>query len=255
MLQTSNRAVGTGRLFFILAALLFLAAAPTYAQRFFHVDAETKTVKDGKMKRMEKEIYYSKGGNLNILWKNAGTSYYSTTSPFGFSQFYYPASNEVVNLEPDMMNASDELLYLFAEYGPDNMGLVQQGFFLKSTKKDGAFLVRRFEPRKNEAMCAWVEIAYNSDSLPVYCAYYDKKGKIITKTYLSNYAIEKGFAFPMRVTEISYFKEKNDSTVRLDLYRNLEIDVRTDKHNFRVPSNAVSVDLKNGLKSVAKQKK
>jgi hypothetical protein len=255
MLNISNRAVGTGRLFFIFAGLLMLGSLDLQAQRFFHVDVETKTVAKGKMRKTDKKIYYTKGGDLNILWETNGTSYYSTTSAFGFSQFYYPATNEVVSLAPDMMKASDELLFQFAEFGPDDLGLSREGFFPKSTKKDGDYIVRTFEPRSSEAVCARVEIAYNSDYLPIYCAYFDKKGKIITKTYLSNYKVEKGFAFPMRVTEISYLKEKNDSTVRLDLYRNLEIDHRTDGHIFRVPSDAKPVDLKSGLKSMVKGKK
>jgi len=255
MLNRSKWAVGTGRLFFIIAALCLLSARPVSAQRFFHVDAESKTVKDGKMKAVEKKIYYMKGGDVNILWKSGGVSYYSTSSPFGFSKLYYPSTNETVTLDADMMKASDELLFLFAEGSAEDMGLSREGFFLKSTRKDGNFVVRRFEPRKTGGMCAWVEIAYNSDFLPVYCAYFDKKGALITRTYLASYKFEKGFAFPMRVTEISYLKEKSDSTVRLDIYSNLEIDVRSDTHYFRVPAEAVQVDLKDGLKAYSKQKK
>lgn len=255
MLHQSNRAVGTGRLFFILLALCLLGAGPAYAQRFFHIDEVSKTVKDGKMKVAEKQLYYTRGGDLNILWKSGGASYYSTTSPFGITQFYYPASNESMTLDANMMKATDETLVLFADGWTEDLGLSREGFFLKSTKKDGDFMVRRFEPRETGTICAWVEIAYNSDFLPVYCAYFDKKGKVITKTYMSNYTTVKGFVFPMRVTEISYFKEKNDSTVRLDLYKNLEIDVRSDTHSFRIPSDAKPVKLKDGLKAYSKQVK
>ena len=252
MLQQKKWAVGTGRLFFILMALCLLGAGPARAQRFFHVDEETKTVKDGKMKMVKKQIYYTRGGDLNILWKSGNTSYYSNTSPFGVSKFYYPLSNEVVTLDANMMKASDELLVLFADGSAEDLGLSREGFFLKSSKKDGDFLVRRFEPRESGGMCAWAEIVYNSDYLPVYGAYYDKKGNIITKTYLSNYSGENGFMFPMRVTEISFFKEKKDSTVRLDIYRNLEIDVRSDTHYFRIPADAKPVELKEGLKAYSK---
>ena len=256
MLQKSKRAVGTGRLFFILTVLCLLGTAEVRAQRFFHVDAESKSVKDGKKKVVEKSIYYVKGGNLNILWKAGGMSYYSVSSQFGLSSLYFPAKNETITLEPDMMKASDELLFLFAENGPEDMGLSREGYFLRSTRKEGDHIIRRFEPRETKPMCARVEIVYNAgDFLPVYCAYFDKKGNVITKTYLSNYKVEKGFAFPMRVTEISYLKEKNDSTVRLDIYRNLEIDVRSDEHYFRIPADATPVDLKTGLKSYLQQQK
>ena len=160
-----------------------------------------------------------------------------------------------MTLDANMMKASDELLVLFAEGNAEDLGLSREGYFLKSTKKDGDNIVKRFEPRESGAVCAWAEVAYNSELLPIYCAYFDKKGNVITKTYLSNYTFQKGFVFPMRVTEISFFKEKKDSTVRLDLYKNLEIDVRTETHSFRIPSDAKPVDLKDGLKAYSKQLK
>lgn len=249
MLFTRNRAVGTGRPFIILLALL-LAALPLDAQRLFHVDVESKVVHQGSMRKVNKSIYYSKGGNLNILWKPGDLSFYSTTSPFGFTTCYYPATNQSVTLDPNMFKPADELLYLFAEGGIEDMGLNRAGFLLKSSKKDGEFTVRRYEPRTSGGMCAWVEVAYNKDFLPVYCAYFNKRGKIITKTYLSNYSSTKGFTFPMRVTEISYFREKNDSTVQLDIYKNLEVDVLNELHSYRIPADAVPTSLKDNLKSI-----
>ena len=44
-------------------------------------------------------------------------------------------------------------------------------------------------------------------------------------------------------------------TVRLDIYKNLEIDVRSETHSFRIPSDAKPVKLKDGLKAYSKQVK
>ncbi len=245
-----NRAVVTGRLFFLLS-LCLAGAFPAAAQRFFRVDAESKTLRSGVATVIDKEVYYTRGGDLNILWKKPGNIvFYSNTKPLGITTFYYPSTRESVALEPAMFKASDELLYQFAEGAAEDMGLTREGFVLKSTKKDGDYTVRRYEPRQGGTMCAWVEVAYDQSFLPVYCAYYDKKGKIITKTYLSHYTSVKGFSFPMRVTEISYMAEKNDSTVRLDIYKNLEIDVQREIHNFRIPRGAKPVDLKEGLMGI-----
>ena len=254
MRVTSNWAVGTGRPFLIFLALLLGVSAPSYAQKYYRVDVESKVLHKGTVKVMDKEIYYSRGGNLNILWSQGPQTFYSTSSRFGFTTCYYPSTNQSVTLDPNMFNPVDELLYVFAEGGIEDMGLSRQGFILKTTKKDGDFIVRRFEPRASGSMCAWVEIAYDTDFRPVYCAYFNKKGKAITKTYLSNYKTEKGFTFPMRVTEISYMMEKKDSTVKLDLYKNLEIDVQRDLHVFQVPSDAVPTDLKDNLKNYIKTK-
>lgn len=251
---TRNRAVGTGRPFFIFAALLFAVSAPLHAQRFFHVDVESKTVHGGSMRVVNKQLYYSRGGNLNILWKAGDYSFYSTTSRFGFTTCYYPSTNQSMELDPNMFKASDEIMYMFAEGGIEDMGLNRAGFLLKSTKKDGDYTVRRYEPRASGSMCAWAEVAYDKEFRPVYVAYYNKKGKLITKTYLSNYRTEKGFTFPMRVTEISYFMEKNDSTVKLDLYRNLEVDVPRELHSYRIPADAEATSLKDNLQSIIKPK-
>ena len=249
MANLRKKAVVTGRLFLLL---LLLSPLPVRAQRLFRVDVESKTVHKGSMKVYKKEIFYTKGGNLNILWKVGDHSYYSTTSQMGFTSLYYPSANQSVALDPNMFKAADELLYLFAEGGIEDMGLIRAGFVHKSTKKDGDYTVRRYEPRAQGTMCAWVEVAYNKDFLPVYCAYFNKKGKIITKTYLSNYKSLRSFTFPMRVTEITYLMEKNDSTVRLDIYSNLELDVPRETHTFRIPSNAIPTDLKDNLPSIAK---
>lgn len=248
-----NRAVVTGRLFFLLLCLA--AGSPAVAQRYFRVDAESKTLHAGTATVVNKEIYYTIGGNLNILWKPGNATFWSSTTPMGFTTFYYPSSNESVALSPDMFKSTDELLFQFAQGGADDMGLTREGFALKSTKKDGEYTVRRYEPRQSGSMCAWVEVAYDERFLPVYCAYYDKRGRILTKTYLSHYTSVKGFSFPMRVTEISYLKEKNDSTIRLDLYRNLEVDIQRDNHNYRIPANAKPVDLNSGLQGLIRNER
>lgn len=233
----------------LAVALCLSGAAPAAAQRLFHADVQSKTVKDGKMKVSDKEIWYTRGGNLNIRWNAGLNTYYTVTSPFGFTDIYYPGTNESMTLDPQMFKAQDELLWLFAEGGIGDLGLEREGFVLKSSKKDGQHTVRRYEPRKSGGVCTRVELVLDKNRLPVYCAYYGKKGRILTKTYLSNYTSEKGFAFPMRVTEITFFMEKNDSTVKLDLYRNLEVDVPGEMYGFHVPSDAKVVDMKEGLKA------
>lgn len=243
------------RFFLLLATLCFLGAGTASAQRLFHVEEQTKTVSGGKMRVMDKALWYTRGGNLNIRWTQNFNTYYTISTPFGFTDLYYPASNENTTLDREMFNPVDELLYVFAEGGVEDLGLPKQDFALKSSKKDGSYTLRRYEPRKSGGMCAWVELVLDADALPVQCSYFNKKGKVITKTYFSKYATEKGFTFPMRVTEISYLLEKKDSSVRLDLYKNLQVDVPDEMYGFHVPSDAKAVDMKAGLKAMKKSAK
>ena len=243
------------RSLFIAVTLLSLSAAPLNAQRLFSVEEQTKTVSGGKMRAADKALWYTRGGNLIIRWTQSFNTYYTISTPFGFTDLYYPASNESTTLDRQMFNSADELLYVFAEGGAEDLGLAKQDFALKSSKKDGPYTVRRYEPRKSGAMCAWAELVLDADALPVQCSYFNKKGKVITKTYFSKYTTVKGFTFPMRVTEISYLLEKNDSTVRLDTYKNLQVDVPDEMYGFHVPSGAKVVDMKTGLKAMKKSAK
>ena len=240
---------------FLSLALALVSAGTASAQRLFHVEEQTKTVSGGKMRAADKALWYTRGGNLIIRWTQSFNTYYTISTPFGFTDLYYPASNESTTLDRQMFNSADELLYVFAEGGAEDLGLAKQDFALKSSKKDGPYTVRRYEPRKSGAMCAWAELVLDADALPVQCSYFNKKGKVITKTYFSKYTTVKGFAFPMRVTEISYLLEKNDSTVRLDLYKNLQVDVPDEMYGFHVPSDAKVVDMKAGLKAMKKSAK
>ena len=250
----SNRAISIGRP--LLYLLLLAACLPGRAQRLYSVSVESVTVRDGRKTILNKDIFYSRNGNLNIRYSPTGSrEYYSTTSTFGFTTVYYPSTNESVTLAPEMFAADDELLYLFATGAGEDLGMGRFGFVLKGTKKDGDYTVRRYEPREKAGTCAWVELVMGKDWLPVYCAYYDKKGRVITKTYLSDYTSQKGFFFPKRVTEVTFFMEKNDSTVRRDIYSGLKLDVADEMFDFHIPSDARPVDLQEGLKSLSKSAK
>ena len=254
-LAKTLRAGGFARPLIFLLSLAISGATPCLAQKYFSVDLESKTVRDKKMNIVRKNIYYTRGGYLNMKWSAGGASYYSVSSPFGFTQLYYPSTNEAVTLDPQMFKPSDELLCIFADGYGEDLGMSRSGFLLKTSRKDGDNTVRTYEPAKAGSVCTRVELVLDKEGLPVYCAYFNKKGKMLTKTYLSRYTSVKGFAFPTRVTEISWFMEKNDSTVRLDLYNNLEVDVPDAMHTYNVPPGAKTVDMKEGLKAASKKKK
>lgn len=253
MAESIHRAIISGRPFIYLFLLFQLGAGSAFAQRLYSVSVESVTVRDGRKSVLNKDIFYRRDGNLNIRYAPVGSrEYYSTTSAFGFTTVYYPSTNESVTLAPEMFTADDELLYLFATGAGEDLGMARFGFALKSTRKDGDFTVRRYEPREKSGTCAWVELVFGKDWLPVYCAYYDRKGRVLTKTYLSDYSSQRGFFFPGRVTEVTFLMEKKDSTVRRDIYSGLKLDVPDEMFDFHVPSGAKPVDLQEGLKSLSK---
>ena len=116
-------------LFFCLA-LAFAGARPVAAQRLFSVEEQTKTVSDGKMRATDKALWYTRGGNLVIRWTQSFNTYYTISTPFGFTDLYYPASGESTTLDRQMFNPADELLYVFAEGRAEDVRLSNQAFAL-----------------------------------------------------------------------------------------------------------------------------
>lgn len=246
------RAINFGRPLIFLLLLCLNSSLPAFGQRQFSVSVESKTLNKGKASVVNKDLFYRVDGNLTARYNAHGEEYYTLSSAFGFTSVYYPASKETTTLPVELYKPEDELLYLFANGSGEDLGMKRFGFELKRTKKDGNHIVRRYEPKEKGSKTAWVELVLDQQYLPVYCAYYDKKGKLITKTYLSGYTQAGAFVFPLRVTEITYMAEKNDSTIRLDIYKNLQVDTPNEMFNFHIPSDAKIVDLKEALKSFSK---
>lgn len=239
MVDNSNRAALSGRPLFLLAVLcmLQLSAGVCSAQRLVRADVQTTQVTAGKKTVVNKNVFCRNDGTFVSHYKSSGGEFYIVSSRLGVTKVYAPATNEAMADTQGLFSPKDELLYIFTTGGSQDLGLSEYGFRLKDTKKDGAYIVRNYVATKSGSKCERVEIAYK-EFLPVFAAYYDKKDKVITKTYFSQYSKSGTFAFPMRVTEVTYGKEKNDSTVKLDVYSNLKVDVDDPMFHYDVPSTA-----------------
>lgn len=239
MVEYSNRAARKGRPFIFLTALcmLLVNTGVCNAQRLVSADVQTSQVTAGKKSVVSKSIFCRNDGSFVSHYKSGGREFYIVSSRLGVTKVYVPSTNEAMTDTQGMFSPKDELLYIFTTGGSQDLGLSEYGFRLKDTKKDGSYIVRNYVATKSGSKCERVEIAYK-EFLPVYAAYYDKKDKVITKTYFSQYSKTGTFAFPMRVTEVTYGKEKNDSTVKLDVYSNLKVDVDDPMFHYDVPSTA-----------------
>ena len=119
------------------------------------------------------------------------------------------------------------------------MGLTSLGYALSgsSTDEDG-YLKRVYTTRKKEAVPR-VEVVLK-DFLPVYVAYMDHSGNVVSKTYLSGYDLASRFVFPSRVTAIDYLKDR-DSSVTRTLYSNIKLNSDESGFSFVLPDDAISV--------------
>lgn len=245
MVERTDRAARKGRPFDYLAilCLLLLNTGISNAQRLVSADVQTNQVTAGKKSVVNKNLFCRNDGSFVSHYKSVGGEFYIVGSRLGVTRVYVPQSNEVMTDTQGLFSPKDELLYVFTTGGTQDLGLSEYGFRLKDTRKDDGYIVRNYVATKSGSKCERVEIAYK-DFLPVFAAYYDKKDKVITKTYFSQYAKKGTFAFPMRVTEVTYGKEKNDSTVKLDIYSNLKVDVDDPMFHYDVPSDAKTVDYR-----------
>ena len=76
--------------------------------------------------------------------------------------------------------------------------------------------------------------------LPIYLAYYDSAGSVVSRTYLSSYSRFSNLMLPLRVTSVQYMAKKDSSLVRT-VYSNVRIDGNDPMFDFKVPADAKPV--------------
>ena len=228
---------GTKTLMRPLGLIFFLSVAlPLGAQQRVSADVTVKQVQNGKASIAEKSVCCSRDGRMVSISKAKEGKMYVFTNIQGETLVYNPARNEVMSDGSGVITSTDELLQIFLLQRTDDMGFTSLGYSLTGTEREGANLKKIFEPKDKSSQCARIELVMQ-DYLPIYCAYLDRRGKVITKTYYSNYSLTDKFVFPQRVTEITYLNAK-DSVVKLDLYSNLKVDKPDPAFDITIPSDA-----------------
>ena len=254
MTDNRIRAALIVRPLFFLIALFFLSESLCSAQRQVSASVESKVLAKGKKTISKKDVFCKSDGSLVVHSYYDDADMYFLVSRLGVVKLYSPATNEVLNDVQGIMEAKDELLYIFANGMGEDLGISQYEFVISDSKKEDGYLKRTFISKISSNKCAKVEVVYK-DYLPICAIYYDKKGRVLTKTYLSNYEATGNFIFPRRVTEITYFMEKGDSTVRLDLYSNIKVNEPAPEFDFVVPADAKPIDIKEIQKAFKNSKK
>ena len=117
------------------------------------------------------------------------------------------------------------------------MGLGLYGYKLSSTSREGEGLMKRtYLPASKGKGVSKVELVLEN-YLPIYLAYFDASGAVVSKTYLSSYNKFSNLMLPLRVTSVQYTSKK-DSTLVRTIYSNVTLDGNDPMFNFKVPSDA-----------------
>ncbi len=222
----------------LFPALLLLASLPLCAQRKVSADVEVKTVAKGKVSTVTKSVYCTRNGRLVTLFRSP-LSYYAVTNTKGEFQLYNPSTNEVLTQIDGGMSSNTELVMLFMNGHIDDLGLGSFGYKPTSTSRDGEYLKKRFTP--SDPQRPSVEIVYEN-YFPIYCEYIAPDGKISGRKYLSAYNNFGRLVLPLRITDISYGKDR-DSTVVRTIYSSVQIDDDSPEFDFTVPAGAKPMKL------------
>lgn len=226
------------RLESVILAVLLAAAVPAYGQRKVSADVEVKTVAGGKSSTVTKSVYCSNNGRLVTLFKTP-VRFYLLTNSKGEARIYKPQTNEVLSQTDPSMSSSADLVSLFMNGRIDDLGLGWYGYKLSSSKKEDGYTKKTFtHPDPSRPV---VEIVFEN-YLPIYAAYKDGGGRILSKKYLSGYSTFKRFVMPLRVVDISYDSSK-DSTVVRTVYSAVKVDEDDPNFDFTVPEGAKPVQL------------
>ncbi len=127
------------------------------------------------------------------------------------------------------------------------MGLGLYGYKLSSTsKEEGGLLKRTYLPMSPGKGVSKVELVLEN-YLPIYLAYYDSAGSVVSRTYLSSYSRFSNLMLPLRVTSVQYMAKKDSSLVRT-VYSNVRIDGNDPMFDFKVPADAKPVKAAKGGK-------
>jgi len=225
----------------LISTLLFISASAA-AQTRVAADVEEKTVMDGKAVTRTSELYCTSAGNLVQVF-SGDPSYYVLTNLSGEFKAYFPKSNEVYSDRRDDFSTKDNIFYLFMSGHSDDLGLSMYGYRLASSTTDEDGLLKRtyLPTSKAPKGTAKIELVLE-DYLPIYVGYYDKAGRLVSKSYISSYRQFPSVTLPQRITSISYTSAK-DSTIVRTLYSHIRIDGSEPMFDFRIPEGATPKKL------------
>ena len=208
------------------------------AQRKVSAQARVQTVMDGKVTTVTKTLYCQANGRMVTVFSDP-YPYYVITNPLGESQLYIPSTHEVMQQTSEEYSDRDDLIYLFLSGRVEDMGLVYFGYSLVSSQREGDGIVKKTFRTTAAGKVPTVEVV-TQNQLPIYLAYIDAGGKVLSRTYLSEYTRLPRFTMPARVTNIAYTQAR-DSVITRTTYSQIQVDVDDPHFSFQVPADAKPV--------------
>lgn len=222
------------------AACLLLSYSAAFSQKRVSADIEVKQVVGKQVVTITKSVYCSNNGRL-VIWVHTPQEYYIVTNALGETALYMPRTNEVMTDRSGAMNSSQEPLSVFLMGRVDDLGVGLEGYALTSTSFEDGVIKKTFTSNKSQD-APTVEIVYDKNYLPIYSAFLNPSGQVLTKKYLAHYSFQPRFVFPERITDITYGSGK-DSTIVRNIYTNIKVDSSDPMFDFEIPSDAKEASM------------
>ncbi|MBP3270277.1 MAG: hypothetical protein J6L98_06305 [Bacteroidales bacterium] len=223
----------------LITAFILISIPNLMAQRRVSAGVEVKTLYGGKVTTVASKVYCTSSGRLVQVF-DSPYLYYTITNPNGELTIYIPGTNEVYSERKEDFSDRDDVLYLFLSGRGDDMGLGLYGYKLSgTTREEGGLVKRTYVPSSPGKGVSKVELV-QENYLPIYLAYYNSGGAVVSRVYLSSYNRFGNLMLPLRVTSVQYTSKK-DSTLVRTLYSDVKIDGQDPMFDFQVPSGAKPV--------------
>ena len=213
-----------------------------FSQTKLSADVTIRQLHQNKVIRVEKQVFFTSNGNL-VIHYTYPQEYYMITNSLGETSVYQPAANEVMNINDKSLSSQTEFFTLFMTPAYSDLNLTNLGFTLQGIKKDGSNIVKTFIPtQKADKEISKATVVCQKDK-PIYSAFYDKSGKVLKKTYYTNYVTYPNISFPATITQISY-DTKGDSVIKKEEYKNIKTNnfSKDALFDYKVPKGAKRVN-------------
>lgn len=203
------------------------------------VSMVSKTVQKGKVVTIIADVYYQKKTGLMITHFTKPFETISITDAYGNMKIYDPKINTVMQMTGLNYSSDNSLFYYFLSNKTEDMGLKNMGFKLINTKLDNKMVITSWTSTSSTTTITKAEVVHQN-YVPIYLAFYNKKNRVVSKTYYSNYQKIGGVNIPLTVTEIQFSALSNDSLIQRKSYSNPLIDMQVNDMwlNYKIPADA-----------------
>lgn len=224
---------------FCLALVYFLFTAFGSNTNRISLHMEVKRLYNKKVISLKADVYYKYIEGVMVTHYTYPQEYIYISCLKGEVKAYYPQTNEVIIQQNSIFSIENDVLYYFVNNKIFDLGLKELGFTLHHTRYEKSDMITTWHPPAELTKNLLKVEMVHENNLPIYSAYYNRKGKIVKKIYYSGFSNYGHFALPRNITEFEYLA-KGDSIISRKTYTNIKTNDEANNSffDFRIPKEA-----------------